>query len=334
MSTVGGSFTETELLQQRVRASEIMFDDRIKQQFIPHYDVLKAVQAVQTATINANFQRKKEYDVEIIWENFCDIEAAACSDSCTLSGEKTSTNAETKTLSCFKEVSITMSESDFIDNEFEMNIAKALLMADKRLVDAFAAYAVAQLEAFRGANALTTGKGTISGGDTAIAPAYWNSSLFAYFNRVAALNQFTNPILVSGNNLYEPWYIANASAGNANGKGDANLFGTMPIYFDLFNIDTVNDPDLKTYMLSMGSLAMVYKAFNPAVPEKLMDFTRYTMPSNFMPWTYDVWYNNECEANASRRVTHNWVIRLTADLYNNPAGCDQGNTGVLSFQCA
>lgn len=335
MSTIGGAFSETELLQFRVKAAELLFDDRIKQQFVPQYDVLKAVQHVQTANINAAFSRRKEYDVEIMWENFCDIEAAACSDSCTIGGNKSSTNAETKTLACFREVGFSMSEQDFIDNEFEMNVAKALIKADKELVENFAQYAVAQLETFKGTNALTTGKGTVAGGETTIPAAYWNASLFAYISRVGIMNKFTNPILLSGSNLYEAYALARANAANANGKGDFEMFGTMPLYFDLFNIDTVNTPDLKTYMLSMGSLAMASKAFNPDVPERTFEHVRYTMPSNFFPaLKYDVWYNNECEDSASRRVKHNWTIRLTADIYNNPAGCDLTNTGVLSFKCS
>ena len=335
MSTIGGSFSETELLQQRVSASAIMFDDRIKQQFIPQIEVLNAIKAVETATINAEFSRRKQYDVEIMWENFCDIAAVPCDDSCDLGGAKSSTNAETKTLSCFKESKFSMSESDFIDNEFDMNIAKSLLMADKSLVEAFAAYAVAQIESFKGVNGLTIGKGVVAGSETTILPSYWNSTLFAYFNRVAIMNKFTNPILLSGNNLYEAYYVANAMAGNSNGKGDINLFGGMPIMFDLINVDTVNSPDLKTYMLSRGSLAMVSKAFNPTVPEKAQDFTRYTMRSNFVPsLVYDVWYNNQCEANNARRLIHNWTVRLTADIFNNPAGCDLNNSGILSFQCA
>lgn len=331
MSTIGGAFSETQLLQQRVKAAEILFDDRIKQQFVPQFDILKAIQSVQTATINGAFQRKKEYDVEIMWENFCDIVAENCSDSCELGGNKSSTNTETKTLSCLKEVGFTMSEHDFIDNEYDINIAKALLTADKRLVEAFAQYAVAQLEAFRGLNVMgSDGKGTVSGSDTAITAAYWNASLFPYLSRVAIMNQFTNPVLVSGANLYEQSILAAAVGG-----ADYKLFGTMPIYHDLFNIDSVNTPDLKTYMLSRGSLAMVSKTFNPDVPEKLNDFTRYTMRSNFMPsLKYDVWYNNSCEEGTGRLVKHDWTIRLIADIYNNPAGCNLNNTGVLSMICS
>lgn len=337
MSTTGGAFNETILLQQRVRASEILFDDRIKQQFVPQFEILKAIQNIQTATINSDFQRKKKFDVEIMWENFCDIEAVDCTDTCTLGGTKTSTNTETHSLACFKEAKFSMSEADFIDNEFEMNVAKALLKADKELVEKFAAYAVAVIESGLGDNALTTGgKGVVVAGQTSIAPAYWNASLFAYLNRVAIMNKFSNPILLSGNNLYEANYMANANAGNANGKGDANLFGgVMPMYFDLFNIDTVNTPNFKTYMLSQGAMAIVSKTFNPNVPEKADPFTRYTMRSNFMPsLVYDVWYNQECEAENGRLLKHNYTVRLTADIFVNPTGCDAGNTGILGFTCA
>lgn len=335
MSTIGGSFTETQLMEQRVKAAAILFDDRIKQQFVPHFDVLRAVKAVETATINTEFSARKKFDVEIMWENFCDIEAAACSDSCTLGGNKSSTNAEVKTLGCFREVSFSFSEADFIDNEFDMNVAKAFLKADKELVEALAQYSVAQLEAFKGVNVVTDGKGTANAGNTDIIPAYWNASLFAYLSRVAIMNKFTNPVLASGNNLYEANYMAEMMKNNANGKGDALLFGTMPIYFDLFNIDTVNTPDLKTYMLSQGSLALVSKVFNPNRPEQMQDFMRYTMKSNFMPeLTYDVWYNNECEEGAQRLVKHNYTVRLTADIFLNPHGCELTNTGILTFKCA
>lgn len=334
MSTVGGSFSETKLLEQRVRASSILFDDRIKQQFVPQIEVLNAVKAVETATLNAQFQSRKEFDVELMWENFCDIEAQDCDDSCDLGGNKSSTNAETVSLECFKEVKFSMYESDFSDNEFDMNIAKALLKADKELVEKFAQYVVAQIESFKGVNALTTGKGTVTGSETTIPAAYWNPSLFAYLNRVSIMNKMSNPILLSGNNLYEANYNAQMNAGNANGKGDRNMFGTIPTYFDLFNIDTVNTPDLKSYLLSMGSLAMVSKTFNPDVPEKLMPFTRYTMSSNFFPaLKYDVWYDNACEASARRQVAHNWTVRLTAGLFNNPHGCSLDNTGIISLKC-
>jgi hypothetical protein len=88
-------------------------------------------------------------------------------------------------------------------------------------------------------------------------------------------------------------------------------------------------------MLSQGSLAMVNKTFNPDRPQKVDAFTRYTMPSNFFPFLkYDVWYNNECEEASSRLIKHNYTIRLTADIFANPSGCELQNSGILSFECS
>ena len=163
MSTVGGAFSETQLLEQRVKATEIMLDDRIKQQFTPQYNIVNALKAAQTATVLTPLARRKDVDVEVIWENFCDITASSCAESCEIGGDKSSTNAQTYSLSFCKEVGFSMNEQDFIDNEFEINIAKALLKADKELTEAYAAYCVAQVEAFKGTNALTSGKGTVAG---------------------------------------------------------------------------------------------------------------------------------------------------------------------------
>jgi len=332
MSTIGGSFDETILLNQRVKADEIMFDDRIKQQFTPQFEILNAIRAAQTARVETPVTRRKDADVQVIWENFCDITADDCSSSCTLGGNKSSTNAQIYELSFCKEVGFTMDELDFLDNEFEINVAKAFLKADKELTESFAQYAVAQLEAFKGENMLTTGKGTYSGGDTYIEAAYWTPAIAAYFSRVSIMNRFTNPIFLSGSLLWEQFMVAKANSANADGKGDWALWAGMQPYFDMFNIDSVNDPALKAYLLSMGSVAMVNKYYNPTVPERLMDYIRYTMPARWMPgFVYDVFYDNSCTTN--KHAVHNYTVRLKADIYNNPEGCETGNTGVLAFQC-
>lgn len=332
MSTVGGAFDETILLQQRVRAMEIMFDDRIKQQFTPQYNIINALKAAQTAQVLTPLARRKDVDVEVIWPNFCDITAEDCAESCTIGGTKSSTNAQEYSLSFCKEVNFSMNEQDFIDNEFEIDVAKALVKADKELTEAYAAYLVAQLEAFKGNNMLTTGKGTVVGTDTYIEAAYWTPALVAYFNRVGIMNRFTNPIFLSGSNLYEQYFVAQAMSANADGKGDFNLWSGLQPYWDLFNIDTVNDPALKSYLISMGSVALANKFYNPTIPQTGFDMTRYTMTSQFTGMTYDMFYNNECDT-TNKLWLHNYTVRLKADIFNNPEGCENGNTGILAFQC-
>lgn len=333
MSTTAGYFDETILNDIRVKAAAISFDDRIKQQYVANYEIIKAIQSVQTANVYSSRARSKDVDVEVIWQNVCG-QTVEDNTTCEIGGSKSSTNIEEYCLTYEKVINFSEDEADFIDNEFDIQeaIAKQFLVADKNLTEDFAQYCVSQIEAFRGWNTVTTGKGTVSGADTYIAPVYWNPSLVAYFMRVAKINQFTSPTFVSGNNLYEQMYVAQMNQGNANGKGDAALWNQLKIYFDLFNIDTVNDPLLKTYMLSMGSLALAYRAWNPMNVEVVNGvFSRWQMKSDYLPFYYDVFYEPECTTDDL--IQHNFKVKLRADLFNNPTGCDDNNTGVLSFVC-
>jgi len=335
MSTIAGAFTETQLLEQRVRAEAIMFDDRIKQQYIPSADVLKALYAVQTANVLTPIAKKKDTTVAVEWMNTCDMEEEA-NGECEIGGTKSSTNTEEYVIEREKVVNFSASEVDFIDNDFDISesISKQFLTADKLLTEGFAAYFVAQLNAFAGVNATAPeGKGDITGAITFIDPAYLNADLFAYLHRVRAMNRFASgSAITSGNILWEQAYLAAAKQGNANGSGDAVLFNSFPHYFDLFNIDTVNAGTNEFYMLSTGSVAQAWKTYNPDSPQVVNGvFTRYTMPSQFMPNVkFDVFYKPECSYDM---VIHNFKVKLTADIFNNPAGCSATNTGVLRFRC-
>jgi len=339
MSTTAGVFSETLLRTLRATADELMFDDRIKQQFIPQIGVIDAVKAVQTARVNPKFSQlkgsdgmPKRTDVEVIWENACAIAAQACT-TCEIDGTKLSTNAQTYSLEFCKEVQFAVSEADMIDNEFDVAtlIAKGLLKADKELVEQYAQYAIAVLEANKGVNAFTGGKGTVAGSDTYILAAYWDAALMGYLSRVSILNRFTSPKILSGSNLYESVWAANMNAGNDNGKGAAKMFGAFPIYFDLFNVDSVNTPNLVTYLLSQNSLAMANRAYNPQTPEPFVTGKRWKIPSKFIPEFYfDVFYEPSCDTDF---LEHQFKVKLLADLFVNPEGCETNNSGILTFLC-
>ena len=333
MSTIGGSFDETILMNQLVKATEIGFDSRIKQQFTPQYAVVDAIKAAQTAVVQTSLSKKKDVAVEVQWENFCDIVAEECATDCTIGGTKSSTNVEEYDVTWCKEVNFSFDENDFYDNVFDMNVAKAFLKADKEITEAFAQYAVAKLEAFKGVNVLAdNSKGTVAGTETTIPAAYWTPSLAAYFNRVSIMNKFVNPIFLSGSLLYESYITAQAMAANANGKGDWAMWAGLQPYWDMFNIDTVNTPDLKAYLISMGSVAIGSKNINPDIPVTMFDMTKYTMTSQFLGIKYDVFYNNSCSG-TQKMHAHNYTVRAKADIWLNPAGCLQTNTGILSFKC-
>jgi len=339
MSTVGGVFSETLLRDLRVRADELMFDDRIKQQYVPKIEILNAIKAVQTAQVTPKFMQlkqsnggSKKYDIEVMWPNACDIVAQECS-SCTIEGEELSTNAQVYGLEFCKEVPFAVDEYTMVDNEFDFQelIAKGMLAADVALVNSLAAYAVSVLNANKGVNAYGGGPGVPSGSDTFITAPFWGANLMAYLVQVTQMNNFTSPVLASGANFFQDYFISNKVVGNADGKGNAALYGTFPIYFDQWNIDTVNTPYLFTYLLSMGSVAIGNRTYNPStVQESAANWKRWTAPSKFFPINYDWFYSAEC---ANDMIKHSFKAKLTADVLVNPAGCSATNTGILTFIC-
>jgi hypothetical protein len=350
MSITAGQFSETALLQARYYADQLLLDGRIKQQFIPKITAFNYLQNLQTARLNQAFasKSKKDFDVEIMWENVCS-DLSIPDVSCEIGGPEASTNAHTYTL--YKRIvkGFTVDDDKFRDNEYDSNIiiAKLILQAEKQIAEEFTQYCIAQLNFFAGVNQVTNGKGFVNPADntiTDIDPANWTAEIMAYFARVMQLNRFSNAAMITGSNLYETLYVAAAMAANAEGKGDYILWNKMPIWFDLFNVDTVNNPELYTYMVEQGSIAMASKAFNPDAVTRTFHDERYTMPSRFLPgMTYDVFYTNECKTDGTYKdvLKHHWKIVLTADIFKNPYGCDaieDGgqigglNSGILRFR--
>ncbi len=358
MSYIPGEFNETRLLQQQFRADALMMDDRIKQQFIPKIDVFNYLRSLQNARLNTTFQGGKEYDVELLWMNACD-DFARDDISCEIGGNEVSTNAQKYQLKKRIVRGFSVRDDVFRDNNFDADeaIAKALLRIDKQIAEEFCFYLVAFLNANAGRNVVTD-RYTVTDDRTDIPPDQWTSPLMAYFTRAMIMNRFDSGAMISGANLFETLMTAEAMAANANGKGDYIMWGKIPVWFDLFNIDSLNADaassheveGLFTYLVTQGALAMVNKAWNPSVPSQNFHDIRYTMPSKFLSgFTYDVFYKNSClthEGDAtpaawgdvtrdwlndnetarnrtfrSDTLKHDYKIVLTAEAFINPYGC-------------
>jgi len=336
MSTVAGVFSETQLFNITQMADAMAFDERTKQQLVPQYDVLKAVQAVQTANVQPIFNKDgKIYKLQVEWDNFCEI-SVEDNEECVQGGNKSSTNAKEYEITQEKMVQFTVDEADFANNRFlaQEAFAKALVRADKELIEWLAQYAVARLNAFKGVNQLgSTGKAVVSGVNTYIDTPYWTPELLAYFNRAGIRNRYgTNFVLASGANMYESGFIAEMNKNDDDKRGKAAMMQYRNWYFDLFNIDTVNDPDLVTYLIASGALAMGSVNYIRQELVTTSDGVRmFTRTSNFMPsLSYDVYYETACSED---RVKHDVRVVLRADIFNNPAGCVEDNTGTLAFIC-
>ncbi len=369
MSYETGKFTETLLMEQRYRADQMMLDKRIALQYQPQIDALMPLLGLQTATLNTamNSMSDKDYDVEITWMNACD-NFEIDDVSCELGGEEPSTNTQKYTLRKRFTHGFSVRDDAFRDNEYGVNeaIAKALLRIDKTISERFTQYMIHFLNANAGVNVVPDRPGftTVAGTTrTNIDAAEWTAPIMAYFARVMLLNRLQAPLVLSGSNLFETHIVDRAMGANADGKGDPILWNGMRFVWDLPNVDGVNAGagDMFTYLLTQGAYAVVNKTWNPDSPQTNFHDIRYTMPSRFMPFRYDVFYNNECQADGSDvdleggqphlgdtdsfrqelidnpdwrdgnfrsdALKHNYKVVLTAEAFMNPLGCDESNLG-------
>ena len=127
--------------------------------------------------------------------------------------------------------------------------------------------------------------------------------------------------------------MARTSQANGEGKGDANRIGTMSAYFDLFNVESVNDPDYITYMIDRGVLAFASKGYYDTRPEEIKGEaaqTRIKIPNTFFPQLmHDVQITTICDTG---HVYEHYKIKTKYDVFVNPLGCTSTQTGILKFK--
>jgi len=338
MSIVGGVFSETVLKNIQIKADEIWQDRIQKQDQLGDVETIKALKENQTAKITP-IEGRKDVDVEISWVNACDVDDREC-NACSMPYTELSTNRETYSLDICREAGFRVNDNDLRDNvhDPEELVAEGLLASDRVLCEYLNIQAINWLNANKGVNAVTVGKGVVVGNDTFVPAHLWDAGLLAYFKRCAILNRFLDPYLISGNQLFESRWNSEKDAGNADGKGDLAKFLTFKNYFDLAVIDTVNTPDLVTYMLSKGAFAMANKTyFGPGIT-KYMDRHVWSVPSKYVPGlSFDVEYMNACDScytgNKTALQAHAFKLVMNAGLFLNPLGCTETRTGILTFIC-
>lgn len=334
MAIVAGNFTASDLAVA-LRASDKMWgNDMLKGDFEGNVDVAKALIAEQNAKVDILEDSEKDRDVKVHWINSCATPVVdEDDDDCDLAGPELGSDSKTYSLGVGKKYSFTVDEMMFRTNNHSMSeaVAVGFLKADKALSEAVCGTSVARIESFKGVNTIADGVGTPNGvtTETDIAAADWDAELFAYLYRIAIQNYLTNPFLLSGTNLFEKNLVTRLSQANANGKGDAALYSLMRTYFDLFNIDPVNSPDVKTYMINRGSIAFASKNYYGAVPIQYKSQDRYSIASRNLPGVrYDVHYTNRCSTNTMK---HDFTVKVKYDWFLNPTGCTDTRTGVLAF---
>jgi len=337
MSTIAGSFEETKLQNLRIKAAEFMADGRINLQYTPRIEAINSLLAVNTAKFiqwkKARDGSDKKHIIEIEWINACEVKTDT-NTQCEPCGPKLSTN--TKEYVQTREVcaGFEISMADMIDNDFEFSDleVKGYLAAHKKLAEDFCQHYIDFLNANQGVNAMgTKGKGVVAGVDTYIAPSFWDATLMSYISRMAQMNQFGGPVFLSGSLLMEAYMQAKFNSGNDNGKGALAMFGTMPLYFDEYNIDTVNDPILKAYLINTGAITFASVTYHTPEPKVSGAIKYFSENNRYIPGLrHDVIVSEVCEGDM---ITRKWKWIDRSQCYLNPTGCDGTNTGVLNLVC-
>lgn len=316
------------------KSSTMWPNDMVAADFMPEYQTMVAIKEQQTAQLQT-VNLPDGVDVKIAWLNQCDLTVDTCNDNvCTFTGPEADASSQTLSIDQCKEVLFSEKIDIWRDNIFGQAdaIAANLNKAMKQHLEQVAQYSVGVINANLGVNTYTNGgTWTVSGTSNTIPADQWgDTSIFGKLLRAAKKNRLDTPYLLDGENLDQLIYMAKTNAGNAEGKGDALRVGGMPVYTDLFNVDTVNDPTLITYLINRGALAFASKGYFPTTPEKLTDtYMRFSIPNRWFPsLIHDVEVNRTCTSGVWQ---DNYRVKARYKLFVNPTGCTATRTGMIAF---
>lgn len=335
------AFTATNLTPIIGSIEQIWADNIRKQEYMVDTTSFDAIiRDNQTARLGAFERDGKEIKGKISWVDAClPALETDCGEDCDLGGVTASTATKDIVIAqCTPKATFTVNENDLRGNDMEMAqfIAPLLMRRMKQLDEVLIKKALAFVDLNAGTNAFTAANGgvgtwTALTKSTNVAAASWTRDLFPFLNLAAIKNNFTTPYLLSGMNLWVDNWNAQINQPNGEGKGTAAAYDFFKKYFDLYYLDTVNSPDMNTYLLNKGAVAFASKNWYGAAPTRY-DFgqTRYSLPSNNLAGVrYDVHYEQACVAN---KIEHRWGLFLDFDYFLNPLGCDATKTGILKYK--
>ena len=307
-------------------------DNMVNPEFIASCDAAKAILKEQTAKVTELEDPFEDKEIKIAWLKPQTTTPVDVADDCNIGGDELESTSKAYSLGYNKTTGFNVKEKADRTNLIKMDekIALGFLMRMKDMDELVARTLISKIETFKGVNQFA-GKGTVVSTDTYINPELWDSNLFANLKLIATKNKMMDPFLLSGTNLWEQYLNIELAQANADGKGDAAKIKIIRKYFDLINIDEVNDPNYVTYMINKGSIAGAFKAYHKNNPKEYThgaDQQRFAIESKNLPGVfYDVHYSNACLEND---IVHKWSFFSKFDWFLNPVH-DTNKTGVLSF---
>lgn len=322
----------------------VMLDKRINTQYSPNIETLLAIKAEQTADVAPIEGRgafAKSRTIKVWWQDSCAVTARDATDNCTLTGTvRPSTDSVDYTLPTgIESLPFAISDADLRNNEldFTKTLAKLMLRAEKVLFEKYVARIIAALEANKECPtaAFLPSTWACNVGKDVVIPGleFTDLNTINLMAHVGKMNDFADPYLLSGFNLMNQYDVARQNTPNGEGKGEGTRSGLMRTYFDPRNIDVINTPNKRTYMIDKGIIALFEANFlgeTPGVPiEYGFGQKRWHQESKLMPGVFiDVVYEDACVTGG---VDHVFKMQLNPGIFFNPAGCNTTNKGLVSF---
>lgn len=337
--------TCAELPQIHYTAEGLFKDSAKKQDYVARVGAVNAIIENTTANIQLLDANGKKRKAKIFWNKNCDNTVVDCAttpiDLCALTGpESDAACKEYEVTGCLsKSFSVDgklYETSNLTSNEV---FADNLLKTAKVLDEAISKAVIAKINGFVSLNAFTGGLGCPDTANnwikTFINPSYWTPEIYGYLLQVANINDFTNPFLLDGDNLYMQHFKAMNNARNADGSGAKAMIESIKYYEDMVNMGAVNGTERKTYLIDRGSLAFSSYALwskngmtNPL--EHGAGKTKFSMPSkNIAGLVYDVYTETVCSDEYEKTTV---TLKANFDLFNGAEACN-GSTGVLQLVC-
>jgi hypothetical protein len=341
------AFSTAKLAGLQLKAENIWRDSMQNASYVAEVQGLTAIRANQTATITPLTDKNKNYKVRVNWLDKSTITASDlgvnAGNNCDLDEPLLDAAGKEYKLDTFLKSGFSVNEDQMQDGIYskEEAIAGGLLAAMKNLDELVSVKMMAKTDSYAGKNRYL-GPYTESNGQTQVGRANYNAQFFAYLAQASIVNRMRSNFLIDNGSLFQAKFIADASAGDANGKGTAALFNTKNIYFDLFNMSGAG-LTTDTLMINRGALAFTFKSRFTPQPRELtgkVNQTRYSVESPNLPGvTYDVYYTMKCTVNTDEEsdrfgedeIVHIWRFVFRGGLFLNPEGVGTGNTGVLAF---
>lgn len=265
----------------------------------------------------------KDYDVNILWYNFCAGLAVDCDqDPCdVIEGVGNDILSQSLAIAQCAEDSFEVSESLFAGTSLDLQayIVQRQNFAIKNILE----YINQKGIAFLAASA-----------DTAIEipESAFDTSVIAQMMLDAQKKSISNPFMIDGGNLFLPFTNAQFNAQNAEGRGQAEMARQYDLTYDIPGFAKASMSDT-TFLITPQSYAFLNKNYlqnRTPVYDGTMDKLKYSIPVPGYNMSIDVWHQRVCEDGTKDRFKHVFLYKAHFDFVLNPY-CAGKSTGILEY---